>query len=48
MKITDIKAFAVDRFRTNWVFVKVYTGEGVTALARQRRNTKKSNWRYKK
>ena len=25
MKVTDIKTFAVDCFRTNWVFVKVYT-----------------------
>ena len=29
MKITDIKTFAVDCFRTNWVFVKVYTDEGI-------------------
>ena len=29
MKVTDIKTFAVDCFRTNWVFVKVYTDEGV-------------------
>jgi len=28
MKITDIRAFVVDCFRTNWVFVKVYTDEG--------------------
>ena len=25
MKITDVKSFVVDCFRTNWVFVKVYT-----------------------
>ena len=25
MKITDIKTFVVDCFRTNWSFVKVYT-----------------------
>ncbi len=25
MKVTDIKTFVVDCFRTNWVFVKVYT-----------------------
>ena len=25
MKVTDIKTFTVDCFRTNWVFVKVYT-----------------------
>ena len=29
MKITDIKMFAVDCFRTNWCFVKVYTDEGI-------------------
>ena len=29
MKVTDIKTFAVDCFRTNWVFVKVYTDEGL-------------------
>lgn len=29
MKITDIKTFTVDCFRTNWVFVKIYTDEGV-------------------
>lgn len=28
MKVTDIKTFAVDCFRTNWVFIKVYTDEG--------------------
>lgn len=32
MKITDIKTFAVDCFRTNWVFVKVYTDEGITGV----------------
>ena len=32
MKITDIKAFTVDCFRTNWVFVKVYTDEGITGV----------------
>lgn len=29
MKITDVKTFVVDCFRTNWVFVKVYTDEGI-------------------
>ena len=29
MKVTDVKAFVVDCFRTNWVFVKVYTDEGI-------------------
>ncbi len=32
MKVTDIKTFVVDCFRTNWVFVKVYTDEGVTGV----------------
>lgn len=32
MKITDIKTFAVDCFRTNWVFVKVYTDEGIDGV----------------
>ena len=32
MKITDIKTFVVDCFRTNWVFVKVYTDEGLTGV----------------
>lgn len=32
MKIIDIKPFVVDCFRTNWVFVKVYTDEGVAGV----------------
>ncbi len=32
MKITDIKTFVVDCFRTNWVFVKVYTDDGLTGV----------------
>lgn len=32
MKITDIKVFPVDCFRTNWVFVKVYTDEGIDGV----------------
>ena len=32
MKITDIKTYVVDCFRTNWVFVKIYTDEGVTGV----------------
>lgn len=32
MKVTDVKCFAVDCFRTNWVFVKVYTDEGLTGV----------------
>lgn len=32
MKITDIKTFLVDCFRTNWAFVKVYTDEGITGV----------------
>ena len=29
---TDVKTFVVDCFRTNWVFVKVYTDEGITGV----------------
>ena len=29
MKVTDVKTFVVDCFRTNWVFVKIYTDEGI-------------------
>ncbi len=32
MKVTVIKCFPVDCFRTNWVFVKVYTDEGVAGV----------------
>lgn len=32
MKITDIKTFVVDCFRTNWVFVKVHTDEGICGV----------------
>ena len=32
MKITGIRTFAIDCFRTNWVFVKVATDEGVTGI----------------
>ena len=32
MKVTDIKCFVTDCFRTNWVFVKVYTDEGITGV----------------
>ena len=32
MRITDIKPFVVDCFRTNWVFVKVYTDDGVDGV----------------
>lgn len=32
MKVTDVKAFTVDCFRTNWVFVKVYTDDGLTGV----------------
>jgi len=32
MKITEVKAFTVDCFRTNWVFVKVYTDEGISGI----------------
>lgn len=32
MKVTDIKCFTVDCFRTNWVFVKVYTDDGIDGV----------------
>ena len=32
MKVTDVKPFAVDCFRTNFVFVKIYTDEGITGV----------------
>lgn len=32
MKVTDVKTFVVDCYRTNWVFVKVYTDEGISGV----------------
>ena len=32
MRVTDIKTFVVDCYRTNWVFVKVYTDEGISGV----------------
>lgn len=32
MKVTDVQCFTVDCFRTNWVFVKVYTDEGIEGV----------------
>lgn len=32
MKVTDVKPFVVDCFRTNWVFIKVYTDEGIDGV----------------
>lgn len=32
MKVTDIKIFTVDCFRTNWVFVKIYTDSGISGV----------------
>lgn len=32
MKVTDVKTFAVDCFRTNWVFIKIYTDEGIDGV----------------
>ncbi|MGN0178488.1 MAG: mandelate racemase, partial [Monoglobaceae bacterium] len=29
MKITDVKIYTLDAFRTNWAFVKVETDEGL-------------------
>lgn len=32
MKVTDVKVFLVDCYRTNWAFVKVYTDEGIDGV----------------
>ena len=32
MKVPDIKTFTVDCFRTNWVFVKIYTDSGISGV----------------
>ncbi len=32
MKITDVKVFVVDAYRTNFVFVKLFTDEGLTGV----------------
>ena len=32
MKITDLKTFIVDCYRTNWVFVKIETDEGISGI----------------
>ncbi|MBQ9741746.1 MAG: mandelate racemase/muconate lactonizing enzyme family protein, partial [Kiritimatiellae bacterium] len=32
MKITEIKTFVIDCYRTNWVFVKVMTDEGIHGI----------------
>ncbi len=32
MKVTDVQTFVVDAFRTNWVFVKVLTDEGISGV----------------
>ena len=32
MKITEIKTFTVDCYRTNWVFVKINTDEGLSGV----------------
>ena len=32
MKVTDVKTFVTDCFRTNWVFVKVYTDAGIDGV----------------
>ena len=29
MKITDVRAYTLDAFRTNWTFIKVETDEGI-------------------
>ena len=40
MKVTDIRTFAVDWFRTNWVFIKVYTDEGIDGVGEATRECK--------
>lgn len=30
MKITDIKTYTIDAYRTNWTFIKLETDEGIT------------------
>ena len=32
MKITDIKPFIVTAHNDNWVYIKVYTDEGITGV----------------
>ena len=32
MKITDIKSFIVSAHNDNWVYVKVYSDEGITGV----------------
>ena len=32
MKVSDVKTFVTDCFRTNWVFVKVYTDAGIDGV----------------
>lgn len=32
MKIVDMKVFNVDCYRTNWVFIKIYTDEGIDGV----------------
>ena len=32
MKITDVKTFVVDAYRTNWIFVKIDTDEGISGV----------------
>ena len=32
MKVTDVKTYTVDCFRTNWVFVKITTDEGISGV----------------
>ena len=32
MKIKSIKTFVIDCFRTNWVFVKVFTDDGIEGI----------------
>ena len=44
MKITDVKPFVVDCFRTNFVFVKIYTDEGIAGVGEGTLEYKKKDW----
>lgn len=43
MKITTISTYIVDCYRTNWVFVKVFTDEGITGIGESTLEYKESS-----
>lgn len=45
MKITDIKIFLVDCYRTNWVFVRMDTDEGIQGVGRGLWSIKNMLWK---